>query len=321
MIDFNDRLRISPFGKPEFVADIIEYDGPVLSEYKSESGCLFKYWVDECDKDRTLRWLMFRVSEHDKLLYYSRVISLKDLILSTNESIYVFEDECSDGKCSYSICEKGLLSEEYLPTNKSYLPDDIVFKSSTFSIVIDDFWSMDEIKDVFKVAKQIYSYIHGTLSNTISSYILPSGNGLRGAGFFNSLMEKSRFDLNSISYASPGYIKANGEEKSLVSMRDAINEFENDFKLIRKSYNSLNTFYSLINDKNNYEEVKDWYDISTGMQKAYKEFCIVLPGHNDAELSKTVIEEVDRMLMARAYYRRLLALKNMKDQKNFNTVV
>ena len=114
---YNIEYDFSQFKK---VADLIYFEGPLLSHYVSSKGddYLF-YWVDKDDNDN--RWLVVRVSLANLQKYIGKGISLRELIETPNDgylySVDVSHDICYD---NVKLVQPSALPEEYLPEPGSY---------------------------------------------------------------------------------------------------------------------------------------------------------------------------------------------------------
>lgn len=114
---YNIDYDFSSFKK---IADLIYFEGPLLSHYVSSKGddYLF-YWVDRDESDN--RWLVFRVSLANLQKYIGKEITLRDLIESTNDGYLYIVDVNNDIKYhDVKLVQPTFLPEEYLPESDSY---------------------------------------------------------------------------------------------------------------------------------------------------------------------------------------------------------
>src|SRR5205085_8568684 len=68
------------------VADLIYFDGALLSLFKNESGYNYLYYWCDSTEDVN-RWLVFRVSQRDLDDYLSQKNTLHDLIIKPSDGI------------------------------------------------------------------------------------------------------------------------------------------------------------------------------------------------------------------------------------------
>ncbi len=64
------------------VADLIYYDGPILSHFKNNQGDDYLYCWSDADEIYN-RWLIFRVSRQSLNKYLTRQLSLRELMLNS----------------------------------------------------------------------------------------------------------------------------------------------------------------------------------------------------------------------------------------------
>lgn len=117
------------FGKLIKVADLIYYDGPLLSHYISQKGenYLF-YWVDvdsECN-----RWIVVRTDIYSIQQYIEKKITLRTIIMHPNDGfVYVADVDDAVNYRSVKLISADNLPEDYTPTEDSYytfeIEDDI----------------------------------------------------------------------------------------------------------------------------------------------------------------------------------------------------
>lgn len=114
---FDIQFDFSSFKK---IADLIYFEGPLLSHYVSAKGddYLF-YWVDkdECDN----RWLVLRVSLASLQKYVGKEITLRELIENPNDG-YLYSVEVDNDIHYHDIrlVQPSALPENYLPASDSY---------------------------------------------------------------------------------------------------------------------------------------------------------------------------------------------------------
>ena len=135
---YNIEYDFSQFKK---VADLIYFEGPLLSHYISSKGddYLF-YWVDRDDSDN--RWLVLRVSMANLQKYIGNVITLRDLIENPNDG-YLYSVDVNNDVCYHDIklIQPSALPEEYLPERESYyafepIPVDGAEEMMTYELTI-----------------------------------------------------------------------------------------------------------------------------------------------------------------------------------------
>lgn len=135
---YNIEYDFSGFRK---IADLIYFEGPLLSHYVSSKGddYLF-YWVDSDDCDN--RWLVLRVSLANLQKYIGKEITLRELIENPNDGYLYSVDVTSDIRYhNVKLTQPSALPEAYLPETDSYyafepIPADDAEELMTYELTI-----------------------------------------------------------------------------------------------------------------------------------------------------------------------------------------
>ena len=102
------------------IADLIYFEGPLLSHYVSSKGddYLF-YWVDRDEHDN--RWLVLRVSPVSIQKYIGKQTTLRELIESPNDGyLYCVDVDDNIDFHNVKLVQPSSLPEEYKPEADSY---------------------------------------------------------------------------------------------------------------------------------------------------------------------------------------------------------
>ena len=102
------------------IADLIFFEGPLLSHYVSDKGddYLF-YWVDRDEADN--RWLVLRVSLANLQKYIAKELTLLQLIESPNDGyLYTVDVDNDVNYHNVKLVQPSALPEDYLPEADSY---------------------------------------------------------------------------------------------------------------------------------------------------------------------------------------------------------
>lgn len=135
---YNIEYDFSGFKK---IADLIYFEGPLLSHYVSSKGddYLF-YWVDRDDSDN--RWLVLRVSLANLQKYIGKKITLRELIETPNDG-YLYSVDVSNDIIYHDVklVQPSSLPETYLPETDSYyafepIPADDAEELMTYELTI-----------------------------------------------------------------------------------------------------------------------------------------------------------------------------------------
>ena len=135
---FDIQFDFSNFKK---IADLVYFEGPLLSHYVSSKGddYLF-YWVDKDEKDN--RWLVLRVSLPNLQKYMTKDLSLRELIESPNDGyLYCVDVDNDINYHNVKLVQPVNLPEAYLPAPDSYyefepIPSDDAVELMTYELTI-----------------------------------------------------------------------------------------------------------------------------------------------------------------------------------------
>jgi hypothetical protein len=104
-----------PFEKLRLVADLIYFDGPLLSYFRDHQGQhVFYYW---CDTDDTYnRWLVFRISQEPLRHFLTQQLTLNELILEADPDHLYLVDLDTQLQPNYTVrVQLSDLPQDYLP--------------------------------------------------------------------------------------------------------------------------------------------------------------------------------------------------------------
>lgn len=121
-------IKIKDFSKLKKVADLIYFDGPLLSHYVTEKGdnYLF-YWIDEDDECN--RWMVIRTDYDNIKRYINHQITLLDVLTTpTDNIVYTMDVDNAGNYHNFQVHALEDLPEDYLPTSDSFYefePEDV----------------------------------------------------------------------------------------------------------------------------------------------------------------------------------------------------
>jgi len=110
------KLDHYPFRDLTIVADLIYFDGPILSLFKNTRGDNYLYCWSDSDEHYN-RWAIFRVTDECLNLYLAGKVSLRELMLQPVDRWLYMVDIDDDLECRSPL----MVSPVNLP--QSYLPD------------------------------------------------------------------------------------------------------------------------------------------------------------------------------------------------------
>jgi hypothetical protein len=114
-------LSFFPLGDLELIADLIYFDGPILSLLKNNKDDYYFYCWSDGD-DQFNRWLVFRITSPDLHLYLEeKEITLRQLILHPVDGFLYSADIDNDlNYHNVMFVEPANLPDSYLPTENTY---------------------------------------------------------------------------------------------------------------------------------------------------------------------------------------------------------
>lgn len=211
--------------KHQWNADLIEFEGPLLSLYKGESGNDLLYaWLD-CTATRN-RWCIIPVNRKSLRDYLEQQKTLRELYVES-EWVVIFHTGASAKRSAFLRTSWDRLPEAYLPEIDSYLTPEIATPAAeklaeeiteSYFLGLDGELYIDDFSLVPKIYQQLYSFhyglehldrpaVHGTLSKLAGSWT----GGFSAVHLFTGLNSVTpsihRAKVSEIQFASPGHIK------------------------------------------------------------------------------------------------------------------
>lgn len=114
------------------VADLLEYDGPILSHFKDDHNYNYLYYWIDYDEDYN-RWLVWKTSINQIKLYLFKDISLRNLIENSDNDFFFtvdIDENLNSNKVTAYYFDQ--LPIRYLPSVNSYYliePDELYLKA------------------------------------------------------------------------------------------------------------------------------------------------------------------------------------------------
>ena len=135
---FDIRYDFTNFKK---IADLIYFEGPLLSHFVSAKGDDYPfYWVDSDDKDN--RWLVLRVNIASLQKYITREATLRELISNPNDGyLYCVDVDNNMNFHHTKLVEPDSLPDDYLPDPDTYyefepIPSEEATELMTYELTI-----------------------------------------------------------------------------------------------------------------------------------------------------------------------------------------
>ena len=205
-------------------ADLIAFDGPLLSLFKRDNGADYLFaWLDS--DDRRNRWAAFDVNRDALRDYLSGTIPLLTLFQNSSE-MTVFDTGIAGNRQNARRMHWESLPAEYLPRFDSFFSETIATpeavrlieeRSSRYSIKLNGELYLEDLASIPKVYQQLYSIHYGlhhldreAVRNTISSVMHRWNGGFTAVNLFGGLQSVTpkihRAQLKQLHYNSPGHI-------------------------------------------------------------------------------------------------------------------
>ncbi|MGE8436609.1 MAG: hypothetical protein ACN6P2_08730 [Pseudomonas palmensis] len=240
-------------------ADLIEFDGPLLSLYKSEQGeDLLYVWLD-CTDLRN-RWAVVPVSRRVLRGYLEQELTLREAFLSS-EYIVVFHTSSGAKRSAFLQTAWNLLPEDYLPDEDSYLYPEISTQaakqladevSEEYALGLDGEMYIEDLANIPKIYQQLYSFhyglehldrpaVFGALSRLASKWT----GGFSSVNIFSGLSAVTpsihRPRVTELRFNSPGHIKIDLLPDLAARIEDAA-----EVIIDEDSYSALEQFYGAV---------------------------------------------------------------------------
>lgn len=203
-------------------ADLINFDGPLLSLFKRESGqdSLF-VWVD-CD-ERRHRWCIVDVTRSNLRDYLDSKIPLLNLFEEAG-TVYLFDQ--AERRSNVKSVRVEDLPEDYRPSEDSFLTEEISTpaakafvseKVERYNIKLDGELYIDDLAIIPRIYQQLYSFHYGmehldrdAVKTELVGNLGKWRGGINAVNLFGGLDRVTpvihRARLVSLQYNSPGYI-------------------------------------------------------------------------------------------------------------------
>lgn len=208
-------------------ADLIDFDGPLLSLYKSEDGqdVLFS-WLD-CDAKHHL-WCVIPVGRDHLWKYLTQMIPLLDVFKAASK-LLLFKTTAKSRRTGYVACHWKSLPSDYLPSEDSYLFDEISTPAAKrlaselatdCALWLDGELYLEDLELIPKLYQQLYSFHYGVehlgrsaIQDVISKNMRKYRGGFSVVNMFSGLRNVTpsihRARIVELKYNSPGYIRLN----------------------------------------------------------------------------------------------------------------
>lgn len=314
-------------------ADLIYFDGPMLSLYKQEDGqdVLFA-WLD-CD-ERKNRWSVFPIERDDLRSYLLGQISLRSVCLSAHY-VHVFDTGIDCKRRNWLELEQ--YPEKYLPAQNSFLREEIS-TSAAKRLVADQPVDMalglngelylEDLEGIPKLYQQLYSFHYGmehmdrpAVKHTVQRTMESWSGGIGAVNLFSGLRTVTpsihRARLKELRYNSPGVIRLNLLPLMAEKIRTAMDAVKGD-----AAFDAVESLYKRIYEYFRDHKITGFDDEKSSVQlelndvqkKDLRYFVDLYFKHLGWTLYRERFDavgmtEISQLRMLLAYYRRLRKLR------------
>lgn len=314
-------------------ADLIVFDGPLLSLFRSEYGkdALFS-WLD-CDANRN-RWAIIDVSRDSLRAYLNQEDTLLN-VFQASTSVVVFE-QVNSRKSNVKKTVWTSLPFSYLPTKDSFLTPDISTPDAVrlaselpieYTIKLDGELYLEDLAGIPKLYQQLYSFHYGlehldraAVRTAVVSLFGKWKSGLSAVNLFTGLRNVTpsihRPRLKTLQYNSPGQIKMELLPKMAEQIRLAANHIgsERGYEEAEELYKGIYKYFkdngiSGFEDERGSKEANLTPKQNGDLRNFVNSYLQLLDWQNyKAQLASLEVGPLSQLRALLAYHRRLRRL-------------
>jgi len=314
-------------------ADLVYFDGPLLSLFKGDDGIdVLFIWLD-CD-DRRNRWSIIPIDRESLAQYLQKKITLRSICLAAVRTV-IFHTGVKGKRSSFYLLDT--YPEEYLPDHDSYLEDSISTqeaKNLTREDAVDkSLWIngelyLEDIELIPKLYQQLYSFHYGmeymgrsAVKEAVTKLTRNWRGGISAVNLFSGLKQVTpaihRARVKELRYNSPGKIRLNLLPTLASHISDSMAQIATsaNFERAQKLYREIYRYFkdqklTGLDEERGIVEVVLLPHQVKHLQTYVDEFFLIMNWvqyrENFISLEVSVMSQL-RMLLA--YYRRLRRLR------------
>jgi hypothetical protein len=316
-------------------ADLIDFEGPLVSLYKDETGGDLLYsWVD-CTKISN-RWCIIPIGRKSLRDYLEQETTLREIYVRS-DWVMIFNTGKSSRRSSLIKTVWESLPQSYLPTEDSYLTPEIATPdaarlaeevSEEYFLGLNGDLYIDDISIIPKIYQQLYSFHYGlehlerqAVRETVDRLGGRWTGGLSSVNLFTGLNTVTpsihRAKVVEMRFASPGHIRLDLLPDLAERIETAANKLVNeaDFIALEQFYSTVYSYFrehriSGFDDEHTIRTI----DLPETVIQRLQEYVVLffrLMEWNDytARFSLLNIDAFHQLKVLLAYYRRLKRLR------------
>lgn len=240
-------LKTLPVIDLQWLANLIEFEGPLLSVFKARKNKYLYYWCD-CNGESN-RWMICRVSQTNLIRLINKQLSLDELIPDSLEDDFVyFEDVDGDGKATaVKLVNVTNVPTEYFPKEGSYLPYVVDVNDENYNIIIEKTPGDSNLQDLLKHFAQAYAFLYNIVkyqSKRLAAH--PWKGGFSSLHFSRELLHSIAVsdypEVQSMAFSSPGYIAYKSDNSISYVVSRCVKKYIEQLDLVNKLHSDMMNF-------------------------------------------------------------------------------
>lgn len=234
----------------EWVKDLIEFDGPLLSLFKHRRrGDNYLYYWCDCDNEVN-RWMVCRVNETTVIRLINRVIPLDQVIPRACQDDFVYIVDM-DGKCdarTVRMVTIDAIPEQYVPAPGAFLSPEVADTMGTYAVLIERNLSIENWRDFFKEFSYAYAFLYNVVTLKSQKIIAhPWRGGFSALHFWREFLDfvpaEDYPQLEAMQYASPGFIRFRLDSSIAVRVGNLVASYVADGEGISDALNDVAAYF------------------------------------------------------------------------------
>jgi hypothetical protein len=230
----------------ELVRDIEEFDGPLLSEFRSSKGETFLYYWCDCDETAN-RWLVVRTPPQDLFRYLVGRTPLRSLIRDCRDRfLYVVDLDEGSVLLDAWFVYADKLPDNYLPGPNSCRQPGAGIDPDFQDVYVDQKWDYEQVAEYPRSYLQAYAF-HTAFGQGGDPGTLSVDYHLTSGWIFHTLFERMRSNapshmrasLEAVAFASPGYLRFRVNPTIAEGVRSAVARYLSHRAELRQAIDEL----------------------------------------------------------------------------------
>ncbi|MFT3921024.1 MAG: hypothetical protein QM778_00680 [Myxococcales bacterium] len=232
------------------VRDLDEFDGPLLSEFRSSKGETYLYkWCDSSAEAN--RWMVVRTPPAQLLPYLLGKVTLRTVIEKCLDQFVYLVD--MDGNADALATYYGLVADvppSYLPSAKSYFvaASDVFTGGPIQDVYVGESWDYQEQLSLYPrkyLQAHAFLSLFGSEADLSAVRDLRLNYNLKGGWVFHHVFEKmkgsaaTRGRLIAAGVASPGYLRFEVDPRVASQIRTSVHQYLQQGSKLRPIFNLL----------------------------------------------------------------------------------